>query len=173
MKTSFSSRIDLLDKLKLHHVTIPKCELEKTFEETDHSLYNQRFRITINQTVSWLAGSMVLGNETSYISVSKARMKELGVLIGDVVFVELEKEHSEYGMEIPVEFVEALQLDPIAKERFLGLTKGMRRNVIYLVNQFKTEQKRIEKSFFFLDNMKKVPANRITMRTILGKEERE
>lgn len=113
---------------------------------------------------------MVLGDGASYISISKSRMKTAGAELDDVISIELKKDTSELGMDIPEEFIEVLSQDPNANERFEQLTKGTQRAVIYLVNQLKSSEKRIEKSIFLLENLKKVPKDKATMRHILGKD---
>lgn len=113
---------------------------------------------------------MVLGEGKSYITISKARMKELDVSLEDEITIELKKDNSQFGMDVPVEFQEVLAQDSEANSRFSQLTKGTQRATIYLVNQLKTSEKRIEKSIFLLENLKKAPKNNVTMRHILGKD---
>ena len=171
MVAPFTSKIDYLEKLKLHHLTVSEEILLQYQEEGDDGLtFNQRFIITVNGTVQWRAGSVSLGNRLAYITLSKARMKELEVDLGDTVTVALEKDRSKYGMEIPEEFEEVLLQDDYAKQRFESLTMGLQRAVIYIVAQLKSSQKRIDKSIFLLENLKKAPIGNETMRHILGKE---
>ena len=139
-------------------------------EEDTGSVFNQRFQITINDSVSWKAGSVALGDRVAYISISKARMKQLEVHLGDSVKVLLQKDTSLYGMDVPEEFTELLNQDEHAKERFELLSLGLRRAVIYVVAQLKSSQKRIDKSVFLMENLKRTPVGRETMRHILGKE---
>lgn len=166
----FNSKIHYNPKLRQHFFVIPKAVLEEFHSEEDDSLYSKRFEITANNKVNWRGGSIVLGNESSYITITKARMKELGVDLDDEISIELGRDTSEFGMEVPVEFSEVLNQDIEANARFNSLTKGTQRAVIYLVNQLKSSDKRIEKSVFLLENLKKGPKDSITMRHILGKD---
>ena len=171
MKLIFKSKIEHLDKLMLNHITVTTNQLKKTFnDQKDASLYNQRFIIRINNKVSWRGGSVALSGGKAYITFSKQRMKEAEVDLGDLVTVELEKDHSEYGFDVPQEWIVAIEQDPLAKERFDELTMGRRRSIIYLVIQFKTVEKRIDKILFFLENLKRSPRGKTTMRHILGKD---
>lgn len=170
MGATFTSKIDYLDKLRMHHIIVTSDILEDLADAEDKSIYNQRFRVTINDSVSWLGGSVSLGNESAYITFSKQRMKELGVVRGDEVTVFLEKDRSEYGLDVPEEFEEVLRQDPDGSARFNSLTKGKRRAIIYMVIQFKTSQKRIEKSLFFIENLKRAPVGEETMRHVIGKD---
>lgn len=171
MHLPFDSKIGYLEKLKLHHITLSEDVLRVHYSENESgSLYNQRFKITVNEQVTWRAGSVVLGNNQAYITISKARMKQLGVNQGDTVSVSLKKDTSKYGMDVPEEFEELLRQDDHARKRFESLTMGFQRNIIYVVAQLKTSSKRIEKSLFLMENLKKAPIGKETMRHILGKE---
>lgn len=171
METTFDSKIEYLEKLKLHYVSITEEILQQHFTEKDTgSVFNQRFQITLNDSATWKAGSVILKNRTAYITLSKARMKKLGVDLGDTVSVHLKKDTSKYGMDVPEEFEELLKQDDYAKERFESLTMGLQRAVIYVVAQLKSSQKRIDKSVFLMENLKKAPVGKETMRHILGKE---
>jgi len=71
MKQSFDSKIELLEKLKLRYITVSKEILEKFWTKEDEgSIFNQRFIITLNDSVQWQAGSVSLGNDEAYITVS-------------------------------------------------------------------------------------------------------
>lgn len=100
-------------------------------------------------------------------------MKELAIREGDTVEFTLIPDKSEYGMPVPIEFEAVLDQDIDGKRRFELLSLGKRRNIIYLVNQIKSSEKRIEKSLFFIENLKRMPEDKFSMRAILGKEERE
>ena len=82
----------------------------------------------------------------------------------------MEKDNSEFGFDIPEEFEVVLEQDNHARERFQRLSKGRQRAVIYIVLQLKSSDKRIEKSTFLLENLKKALAGNVTMRHILGKD---
>ncbi|MDG1332511.1 MAG: YdeI/OmpD-associated family protein [Crocinitomicaceae bacterium] len=169
MAKTFTSKIEHLDKLRMSYISVSDDILEEFMEEGDKFLYNQRFDVTVNDQVTWQGGTVSLGYNMAYITFSKARMKKIGVGLGDTVTVHLEKNRSEYGFVVPEEFEEVLKQDPLASERFNALTKGTRRAVIYLVLQIKSSQKRIEKSIFLLENLKRAP-EKPTMRNILGKD---
>jgi len=168
---TFYATIAYLDKLRLHYIPITEKTLQKLKSDTDKgSVYNQRFQITVNDEVSWKAGSVSLGNNKAYITFSAARMKKIGVEKGEKVHVHLKKDTSKYGMDVPEEFTELLQQDEMAKMRFESLSMGLQRAVIYVITQPKSSQKRIDKSLFLMENLKKSPVGKETMRHILGKD---
>ena len=125
--------------------------------------------MTINDQVTWQCGTVPLGSNRAYITFSKGRMKKIGVGLGDTVTVHLEKNRSEYGFDIPEEFEEVLKQDPHGSHRFNALSKATRRAVLYIIVQLKSSEKRIEKSLFFMENIKRSP-EKPTMRNILGKD---
>lgn len=166
----FKSNIHYLEKLKLHHIVIHADILDTFVTKNTKSKYNQRFKITLNDTISWQAGSTSLGDETAYITVSKARMKELDVHLNDEVEVELEIDNSKYGFDVPEEFSAVLEQDDHARTLFEGMSMGKQRAIIYIVLQLKSSDKRIEKTLFLMENLKRAPAGKATMRHVLGKD---
>lgn len=154
----------------MHYITVDAEILKSFADEQTKSIYNQRFKVTINHEISWQAGSTSLGNGYAYITFSAARMKKIGVRLGDKVSVQLEKDDSEFGFEVPIELQEVLLQDSQAQARFNLLAKGFQRYIIYQVAQYKSSDKRIDKSIFFLENLKRSPENETTMRHILGKD---
>lgn len=97
-------------------------------------------------------------------------MKELDVHLNDEISVELKRDFSKYGFDVPEEFIEVLEQDHKGAERFNSLRMGFQRGIIYLVIQIKSSDKKIEKSIFFLENLKRTPKGDETMRHILGKD---
>lgn len=170
MDVQFTCAINRLDKLKLHYLEVEESDLRELAGEESKSIYNQRVEVTVNGAVSWKGGTVSLGNGNAYITISAARMKKLGVVIGDQVQVNLRKDHSEFGLDVPIEFEEVLRQDAEANARFQQLSKGFQRYIIYMVLQYKTVDKRIDKSLFYLENLKKAPIEGLNMRHILGKE---
>lgn len=171
MRISFDSKIYYLDKLRLHYVIVSEENLIKLRRENfDGSIYNQRVRIQINGKFSWQGGTVSLGNKCAYITLSSARMKQLAVTLGDNVHVILEPDNTEHGFDVPIEFEEVIRQDSEAKRRFDQLKPGFKRHIIYLIKNYKSSQTRIDKSIFYLENLKRSPEGNTTMRQIYGKD---
>ena len=166
----FSSEIERNDKLRLFIIPIEKTHLLALNNESPKKLYNQRVTIIVNDQVKWKAGTVALGNERAYVTISKNQMRELGVHFGDQIEVQLVKDETEFGMEVPTEFTALLNQDIEGNERFQKLSKGKQRALIYLIIQLKSSEKRIEKSIFLMENLKRAPVGNETMRHILGKD---
>lgn len=170
MKIEFESGVFYLDKLKLHYIIVTEEILRKCANKESKNIFNQRFTVRINGKIEWHAGTVALGKQQAYITLSKARMKQLNVELGDTIHVELTKDHHEHGFPIPIEFQEVLNQDTEGKRRFDLLQPGFKRHIIYLITNYKTEKTRIEKSIFYLENLKKSIEGNTTMRNIYGKD---
>lgn len=170
MILTFTSRVGYLGKLKMHYLTVPKSILLELNDGQNKSLYNQRVNVSVNNGEAWKAGTVALGDETAYITFSNKRLKEANVKEGDIVEVHISVDHSEFGFDVPEEWRFALEQDEIAQQRFSELSKGFQRAIIYLVLQVKSSDKKIEKSLFYLENLKRSPLQKTTMRHILGKD---
>ena len=89
-----------------------------------------------------------------YIMVNKQRRTELGLEVGDIVDVELEKDESKYGMPMPNELEEVLKQDPDGDRLFHGLTAGKQRSMMYYIGQLKDVDKRINASLVLMEHLK-------------------
>lgn len=154
----------------MFYVEIPREALEYFSTPETKNIYNQRLMISLNGCAFWHGGVVSLGNDTGYISVKGKILKDLHVREEDSVSVVLKEDNSEYGMEVPEEFTEVLRQDPEAEERFLALPMSKRRYVIYYILQVKSSVKRIERSWFLMNNLKKLPRGKEEFRQMLGKD---
>lgn len=172
MNKSVTTTVEIikLDKLKMHALLLPDAVLIQLNEGEEKGKYNQRAIINIQDKVEWQGGVVVLGVGYGYITLSQARMKVLDVLEGDKVTITLTKDDSKYGHQFPKELEAVLNQDELAKKRFEGLTPGKQRTIIYYINQPKSEEKRIERSILYMNNLKTAPIGQETMRHLMGKE---
>lgn len=166
---SYQTHIRRLEKLKLFYVEIPYEALVLFQKEGQKSIYNQRFMISINGCNPWHGGVVSLGNNTGYIAVKTQLLKKNQLHLDDLVSVVLIEDTSEYGMEFPIELEEFLKQDDEANERFLALPIGKRRYIIYTILQVKSPNKRLERTFTLLTNLKRLPKGNEAFAGILGK----
>ena len=89
-----------------------------------------------------------------YIMVNKKRRTELGLEIGDIVDIEIEKDESKYGMTMPEEFKEVLNQDPEADKIFHSLTEGKMRSLMYFASTVKDIDKRIHACLVIMEHLK-------------------
>lgn len=130
----------------------------------------RRLICTVNHQVSWPCGLVGLSGGDAYITVSKARLRKLGLNVGNVASVVLTEDKSEYGTEVPEEFQEILNQDEVAREKFAALKPAMQRYLLNYAGGVKSPEKRLERSLLLLENLKRFPLEKVTFRALLGKE---
>lgn len=163
--TSFETHIGKLEYLLgVSYLYIP----ERIVKEMG-GLKCGRLICTLNDKESFQCGFMSLRKGDAYITVNKARMTKLKLKIGDQVKVELEKDESEYGLDMCDEMKAYLEQDDEALERFKMLSPGMQRSLIYHISQPKSTDKRIERTMTIFGNMKEIPQGKENFRALLGK----
>ncbi len=114
----------------------------------------KRVKCSINGTDPFQCALMPWG-EIHYILVNKLRRTELGLNVGDIVDVTLEKDDSKYGLPMPEEFREILDQDPDGDKLFHALTAGKQRSILYQVAQPKDIDRRIHTGLIFIEHLKK------------------
>jgi hypothetical protein len=115
---------------------------------------DKRIICSINNSISFHCG-MLPKNTFHYIMLSKEKIKILNLEIHDEISVEIFPDQSEFGMEMCEELQEVLFSDPDGNSLFEKLTSGKKRSIIYLISKTKNSQLRIEKSFVFLEHLKR------------------
>jgi Bacteriocin-protection, YdeI or OmpD-Associated len=115
---------------------------------------NKRIICSINNSISFHCG-MLPKNTFHYIMLSKEKIKILNLKINDEISVEIFPDESEFGMEMCEELQEVLFSDPDGNSLFEKLTSGKKRSIIYLISKTKNSQLRIEKSFVFIEHLKR------------------
>ncbi len=83
-----------------------------------------------------------------------------------MIDVVLEPDTSTFGMEVPEELEELLKQDPEGEARFLKLSPGKQRNIIYFVSGVKSSQLRIDRALKLINNLKALKEGKETMREI-------
>lgn len=95
------------------------------------------------------------GNGSWYILLNKKRQLALGLSDAAEIEAVLEKDSSEYGMEMPLELKEVLNQDEHANTLFHKLTPGRMRNIIHVVSSVKSTEIRIRKALVCTEHLKK------------------
>lgn len=147
----------------MHCIVIPATVIRKLKEDA-----KKRLICKVNGNLEFSCGILPMKNGKGFIMFNRKRMKELGVVRGDTVMVQLCPDQSRYGMQMPEELAEILRQDPEADERFHKLTPGKQRNIILYVSSVKNPDARIERGFKLMDNLKSLPPGKETARKIFG-----
>lgn len=91
-----------------------------------------------------------------FLLLNKQVVKKLGLSLQDEVEVAMEKDTSEFGMEMPEELQEVMNQDPTGTEYFRQLTPGKQRNLIYIAGKVKNTQSRINKALAIMHHLNEV-----------------
>lgn len=114
---------------------------------------DRRVLCTINGQVTIQAALMP--NPMGYfIMTNKKLISKLGLQVGSGVELLIEKDTSEYGLDMPDELRELLNQDDEGSEYFHALTKGKQRSLIYIVAKVKNTNSRLNKSLAIVHHLK-------------------
>lgn len=107
---------------------------------------DKRVVLTFENGLKHQGALMPNGNDTWFITINKNLQKKEKIIAGESFTFQMETDASEYGMPFPEEFEITLAQDELANQFFLQQTMGNKRNLIRLVNNVKSSDKRIDKS---------------------------
>ncbi|WP_299818008.1 DUF1905 domain-containing protein [uncultured Pontibacter sp.] len=159
----FQTHIGLLRYLPgTHYLEVPQEAVQAL------GTLNIRLICRVNEKLTFQCGLMALGEGKAYISISKKRMQQLGLKLGDKVAVTLEKDDSPFGTEVPEEMEELLLQDEEGNRRFLLLKPAMQRYMLNHVSGVKNPQLRVDRAITLIENLKKLPEGKEDFRAMLG-----
>jgi hypothetical protein len=115
---------------------------------------NKRVICTINGTVNFHSALMPKKEGGYFINIGSATCKKLKIKEGSLVKASFEIDATEYQFSIPEELKEVLDSDDEAYKLFHNLTEGNQRSLMYLVQQVKSVDKRIERSLKIAEQIK-------------------
>lgn len=135
------------------HFPVPK-EVAEQFQHND-----RRVLIRINEHPEIHVAIMPGGERGWFINATKQLRQKLGLKIGDEVSLQIRTDDSKYGIALPEEMEELLQVDEEGSRVFHTLTIGKQRSLLYIVGQPKTSGTRLKKALMILDYLKEVNGN--------------
>jgi hypothetical protein len=93
--------------------------------------------------------------ERFVMTFGKRYQKELGVFPNDYFRLQLFKDSSKYGVDMPEELKAVLESDEKVNDIFHSFTEGRMRSIIYTIARYKNSQTRIDKSLVLAENLKR------------------
>ena len=114
---------------------------------------DRRIVCTVNGEVKYHCAIHSFGTNGFRIMLNQQRCKQLGIVRGEEISVEIEKDTSEYGVPIGEELREVLDQNPDADRIFHSFTKGMQRTLIYWVNNVKSSDIKIRRALVMTDHI--------------------
>lgn len=146
----FTSILDRFDSnLWAFHILVPEA-VSKIFLDQG----NARVVCTLNDTLSFQCALMPKGEGVYFININKKIRDELKLKLGMQVQASLVRDDSTYGLPMPEELRELLELDEEGDRLFHALTPGKQRNLLYIAGQPKTSDKRIERALVLVEHLK-------------------
>lgn len=139
---------DFHSKLFRYYIPVSK-EIGDPFVDGD----NRRITCSINGNKPYQCALMHIEGGY-YILVKNDLRKKLGIDEGDKLNVTIEKDHSEFGHEVPESFQVLLDQDEEGRGYFEQLTKGKQRSLIYLVKKVKNVDSQLAKGLAIMHHLK-------------------
>lgn len=122
--------------------------------QSEISADHRRFKISINGSEFFSGAAMNGKNGSWFFNVNQKRRTQMNLLEGDLLQINLQKDLSEFGMDMPIELQEVLVQDENGMNHFNALTPGKQRNLIYIVAQVKNSDIRIRRALVVVNHLK-------------------
>lgn len=113
-----------------------------------------RFIASVNQGPEFHCAFIPNGKGKGYILLNKELRKELNIIPGDKVSINIKPDESKYGMPLPEEMEELFYQDPEGSDVFHTLTPGKQRSLLYLVGKPKNSKTRLKKAITIIEYLK-------------------
>jgi hypothetical protein len=142
MAVEISVTLENMDNSRLwgHHFRIPDEVVKKLTKGTD-----RRVLCSVNGTKA-IHCAIMPSPEGAFIMLNKTLVKQLKLEVGKPASLLLEKDQSEFGMEVAEEFEAVIFGDEELAHYFSALTPGKKRNLLHLVNKLKSSDIRINRA---------------------------
>ncbi len=147
----------------MYHFSIPKASVAAMGGK-----FNQRLVCSAGKKLEFHCALMPLGDGSGFITLSREKMKLLGVRERDWVEITLKPDKSRYGVPVPKEFNAWLKQDKEGAARFNQLTGGKQRNILFQIRGLKSPRLRLERSAMIIEGLKKIPPGKETTNAIFA-----
>ena len=138
----FESKLDKANSDIYHwYFSVPNDIAESLIEGIDRRVITK-----VNGEVKYHCAIHADGEDGYRIMLNRERCKKLGLVRGETIQVELEKDRSEYGVVMSEELREVLDQNPDADKIFHSLTKGRQRTLIYWSDNVKSSDIKIRRA---------------------------
>ncbi len=146
----FKSKLDKDDHSDIYHwfFSVPNEIAEALIDGADRRVVTE-----VNGTVKYHCAIHSNGLNGYRVLLNRERCKKLGLVRGETISVKLEKDRSEYGVEMSAELREVLDQNPEADELFHRLTKGTQRTLIYWSDNVKSPDIKIRRALVMTDHL--------------------
>lgn len=115
---------------------------------------HKRVICKLNNAVEVHCAILSSKEEGHYVYIGSTIMKKLSLKVDSTVSAEFLTDTTPYQFEMPEELKEVLDTDEVAHTIFHALTEGNQRGLIYLVQQVKSSEKKIERALTIAERIK-------------------
>ena len=145
----FSASLERFEKglYKLHLKVPLEIALEVESYRKDRRVY-----CTLKKMLSFHT-ALMYEHGIYYIMLNREKQNTLQIEPGDLVDIQLEECKNRYGIDLPGEMVEALQMDSVANRLFHNLTPGKQRSLFHLIDKIKSPKLRADRSWLVLEHL--------------------
>lgn len=140
----------LSDEFGYHYIPVSR-QVSDAFGFTGNS---RRVVATLNGTITYQCALMPMDGDF-FILVNKKNRDRLGIIVGDIVHVELIRDESKYGLPMPEELREVLDQDAEGDRLFHALTAGKQRTLLYYIGKWKDIDRRIHYALTIVEHLKR------------------
>lgn len=144
-----NSVIDKLDN-GMHY-----CIIHPTIANKLLKTKEKRWICVINKTTSFHVALQSNKEGNYFIYVGSKILKQLNLKKGMAVQIDFKKDDTTYQFEDVEEWNEVMNTDPEVEIIFNQLTPGNKRSILFLIQQVKSSDKRIQRSLIIAENLKK------------------
>lgn len=137
---------------KYHALHIPDAIVRPFLEK---SLKRVKVKASFKERQISFHGAIQNRNGKFCMVFGQRYQKQLGLFPNDFFQMQLFKDTSKYGVDIPEELEAVLSSDYEANQIFESFTAGKMRGIIYAVLGYKNVQTRIDKSLLICENLKR------------------
>ncbi len=146
---SFEAKLGKFDFNHWHyHIPVPDAIAEKMMDET-----HRRVLIWIKDSGPYHM-ALMKAKECWYVLVNQELRKKLDLDEKRTFSVKIERDHSEFGHDVPDEFQILLDQEEEGNSHFRALTPGKQRSLIFIVTTVKNSESRMRKSLAIIHHLK-------------------
>ena len=114
----------------------------------------RRVVCSLNQSEPYQCALTPIGSGVYVLTVNQGRIKKLKLEEGKAVGIELFPDDSKYGLPMAEELAELLHQDEEGNTLFHALSSGKLRTLLYIVNQGKNSDHRLERAVVVIEHLK-------------------
>lgn len=145
----FTGRLDKFDFNHWHyHIPVPDQIADQMMDEN-----HRRVLIWIKSGGPFHM-ALMKSKEYWYVLVNQDLRKKFELDETNTFSVKIERDHSEFGHEVPEELQVLLDQDEEGNYYFRSLTPGKQRSLIYIVTTVKNPESRMKKSLAIIHHLK-------------------